>query len=157
MGSNADFMENDLKPKKYAYPCCPAHPCWTKNGPETSITPTILHHILHALFFYRKIKWWSPWWDHMRTGQLMHEQSKTSPSRSIFNQIIWKDQYVQFFTLSSNLAFVFSISPLPDWRFNNLRKSILCDFFESPGASGVPRLSPDAFFNIEGLGLFFPP
>ena len=54
MGSNVDFMENGLKPEKYAYPRSPTHPCWTKNGSETSIDPTILHHILHALFFYRK-------------------------------------------------------------------------------------------------------
>ena len=54
MGSNADFMEIGVKPEKYAYPRSPTHPCWTKNGSETSIDPTILHHILHALFFYRK-------------------------------------------------------------------------------------------------------
>ena len=54
MGSNADFMEIGVKPQKYAYPRSPTHPCWTKNGSETSIDPTILHHILHALFFYRK-------------------------------------------------------------------------------------------------------
>ena len=60
MGSNVDFKEIGLKPKKYAYPRCPTHPCWTKNGPETSITPTILHHILHALFFYRKTRIPSP-------------------------------------------------------------------------------------------------
>ena len=60
MGSDADVMENCLKPAKYANPCCPTHPCSTKNGPGTSITPTILHHILHALFFYRKTRMPSP-------------------------------------------------------------------------------------------------
>ena len=53
-GLKCRFYGNRVKPKKYAYPRSPTHPCWTKNGSETSIDPTILHHILHALFFYRK-------------------------------------------------------------------------------------------------------
>ena len=56
MGSNVDFMQTVLKPKKMHI--CVVRPIHVghKNGPGTSITPTDLHHILHGLLFIRKTR-----------------------------------------------------------------------------------------------------
>ena len=62
MGSHVDSKEIGFKPKRYAYPRCPTHPCWTKNWSETLINPTILQHILQALFFVvEKLGSPAPW------------------------------------------------------------------------------------------------
>ena len=55
MGSNADFMENDLKPKEYAYPSDSSK---IKNRHETLMTPTKSHETkTPRVFFASRVDW----------------------------------------------------------------------------------------------------
>ena len=49
MGSNADFMENGLKPEEYAYP---SNSPKIKNRHETVINPTKSHENKTPFFFF---------------------------------------------------------------------------------------------------------